>query len=1048
MRNKLTWLHISDIHFHPKTEWRDSASRSALLNHLKNIFLKNESLRPDLIFCTGDIAFGEHSLMSLSSQYSQAKTFFDDLLSACGSTCMPLPKERLFVVPGNHDVNRKSINTDAQSTLTTWATQANDHVNNINQRFNDRTTEFKDAIKRLDEYAQFVKDYLPHQHDADGRHHYASISDINNLKVGIAGFNSAWTCAGSEDDRNIWLAANWQFDRAQQVLKDADIRIGLMHHPVDWLNSADRNITTHRIASDYDFWLHGHSHNAWITPVQSHIIVAAGAIGAQTSEEFGINLASIDLAALKGVIHLHNKKSGSNWTIAPVEPQAPTGLWNFDLPTRLRKESTVLQQVAQNQEAISSVKQDQVDFVDRQLTRKLEYALRAFSSQPNVWVSPIICSKSEIAPDAKSEPRVDLSNFVANPKSTIIKAPPQYGQTCLAHFLVRQAWRTQKSLWLYLDSKDLKPHASSINEAISNELKILACSEQDIKCVILDSWSTTEKDAFKLLKNLCDRFKNVPVVCMQQVDIGLFKQIDNNELERQFEVLYLWSLPREDIRKIVAAYNDIKHIGDEDAVTTRLASDLEVLNLHRTPLNCLTLLKVSEIDFEESPVNRSEMIKRVLFLLFNVDDIPTYKSRPDLKDCEYVLGNFCELLIRDGTYAFTRDKFLLETQKCCQERLIDLETQVVFDVLFANNILVKRGSFFWFKFSYWIFYFAAQRMHHDQNFANYIFEHMRYAQHPELIEFYTGIDRRRDDALQILIKDIKACSESIKNKCGLPEGLNPYEFATWKPSPETEAQMQQVIADGVLESTLPAAIKDQFADRTYDQTRPYDQSIAALLTEHSFTSMMQTMHAGARALRNSDYVSPDIKRQLLGEILNCWEQASKVLFIVLPILAEKGHAVYDGAGFILAGDFGDTPQQRFTRILCEIPNNVVSWCQDDLFSRKMGPLLIDQLGNKEIGDISRHELILLLIHQRPRDWSKQVQRYIATNKKNSFYLFDVYQSLRTQYRYSFASPQTLREIEHLIRMAATKHVTGDKEPGVKAINKLIFKDDVIPPREV
>lgn len=691
-----------------------------------------------------------------------------------------------------------------------------------------------------------------------------------------------------------------------------------------------------------------------------------------------------------------------------------------------------------------------VDFVDRYFTQRLEKALRAFTSQPSVWVSPILSKKSELDKDAKSEPKVSLNDFVANPKSVLIKAPPQYGQTCLAHFLVREAWRTpSNSLWLYLDTKDLKPHSSSINEAISSELNILGCPEQDIKCVILDSWSSNEKDSFKLLNNLCQHFKDVPIVCMEQVDIGLFKQPDNNELGRQFEVLYLWSLPREFIRKIVADYNATKYIGDEDAVTTRLTSDLDVLNLHRTPLNCLTLLKVSEIDFEESPINRTEMIKRVLFLLFNVDDIPTYKTRPDLKDCEYVLGNFCELLMREGTYAFTRDKFLLETQRFCKERLIDLETQVVFDVLFANNILIKRGSFFSFKFSYWIFYFAAQRMHHDQDFANYIFEDMRYAQHPELIEFYAGIDRMRDDALRILIRDLKACSESIKNKCGLPEGLNPYEFATWKPSPEAEKHMHQVIANGVLESTLPAAIKDQFADRAYDPTRPYDQSITKILTEHSFTCMMQTMKAGARALRNSDYVSPEIKRQLLSEILSCWEQASKVLFVVLPILAEKGHALYDGAGFVLTGDFGDTPQERFTRILCEIPYNVVAWCQDDLYSRKMGPLLIDLLGNKEIGEICKHELILLLIYKRPRDWNKQVQRYIADNKKNSYYLYNVYKNLLAEYQYGFASPQVLRDIEHLIKMSATKHVTGDKEPGIKSINKVMkFNKDLIPPREV
>lgn len=1052
LSRKLTWLHISDIHFHPKTEWRDSLSRSALIEHLENIFSHHESLRPDIIFCTGDIAFGESSLTSLPEQYAQAKVFFDALLSVSGQPGVPLPKERLFVVPGNHDVTRGSINSDVQATLNQWAGNASVHTGTINQRFNDCTKEFKATINRLDEYGEFVKNYLPHQHDVSGRHRYANVIDVRDIKVAVAGFNSSWTCSGSEDDRNIWLAANWQFDAAYPQLKDADIRIGLIHHPVDWLNSADREVATRRIASDYDFWLHGHSHSAWVTPIQSHVVIAAGAVGAQCSDEFGINLTSIDLTSRKGITHLHSKRAGSNgWTIAPIEHHAPIGLWSFDLPAGLKKQPPLVPRSSDQLEAVQSLQGAHLrdsDFVDRYLTQRLESALQSFSSQPRVWVAPILCKKSELAEGATREMRVDLSDFVLDPQSTLIKAPPQYGLTCLAHFLIREAWRSPgEAFWLYLHAGDLKPHAASISEAVASELKIVGLREQDVKCVILDSWSLGEKDAHKLLNKLSDRFKDIPLICMQRIDVGLFHQTDSTVFPRKFELLYLWSLHREDIRGIVAAYNDVRHIGDEDAVTARLVSDLDVLNLHRTPLNCLTLLKVSEIDFEESPVNRSEMIKRVLFLLFNVDDVPTYKSRPDLKDCEYVLGHFCDLLIRDGTNVFTRDKFLLATNAFCNDSLIDLETQVVFDVLVNNNILVKRGSFFSFKFTYWIFYFAAQRMHHDPTFASYIFESMRYAQHPELIEFYTGIDRRRDDALHVLIRDIRACRESVRDKCGLPAEFNPYEHATWNPSPEAEAQMQQVIADGVQESSLPAAIKDQFADRTYDQTRPYNQNIANLLSEHSFTTMMLTLRAGARALRNSDYVPPALKRQLLEEILGCWEQASKVLLIVLPALAAEERAVYDGAGFYLAANFGDTPQQRFVHILSEIPYNVVRWCQDDLYSRKMGPLLVDQLSNAKLGRMAKHELIVLLIQQRPRSWSKQVHAYIAANKKNSFYLFDVYKTLRNEYRFSYASPQVLKDIEYLIKMAATKHITGAKEPGVAAIKKIKFTEGVIPQRE-
>jgi predicted MPP superfamily phosphohydrolase len=336
--NNLTWLHISDIHFHPKTEWRDSAARAALLTYLGDVFERDGSLRPDLIFCTGDIAFGETSKSPLAEQYKQAETFFDSLLAICGQGDVPLPKERLFVVPGNHDVNRSSINSDAQTTLTMWAGQAREHVSVINQRFNDRPKEFKDAIKRLDEYAQFVQSYLPHQYDADGRQRYSRVVDIDGLKVGIAGFNSAWSCAGPEDDRTLWLAADWQFSTTQVEIKDADIRIGLIHHPSDWLNAAEQDFATRRVAAGFDFWLHGHIHNAWVVPAQSHITVAAGAVGAETVDEFGVNLIRLDLAESTGVVHLHAySPRDSGWTIAPVARYASAGQWPFDLPARLRR---------------------------------------------------------------------------------------------------------------------------------------------------------------------------------------------------------------------------------------------------------------------------------------------------------------------------------------------------------------------------------------------------------------------------------------------------------------------------------------------------------------------------------------------------------------------------------------------------------------------------------------------------------------------------------------------------------------------------------------
>lgn len=334
MKNKLTWLHLSDIHFQPKTRWRDSVTRNGLIDYLGQMFADENTPRPDLIFCTGDIAYGETHCSPLAEQYEDAQAFFDKLLKVCGQDDRPFPKERLFVVPGNHDVNRNNINSDAQETLTRWARdEAKQRIETVNQRFEDRSTEFKDAIKRLDDYGQFINAYLPDQADKDGRHCYAKTVEIDGLNVGIAGFNSAWTCAGAEDDRTVWLAAEWQFNAAHAQIKTAAIRIGLIHHPVDWLNLADRDIATPRISTDFHFWLHGHSHNQWLEPGQNHITIAAGAVGAGHSEEFGVNLVCIDLATGKGVADLHEHKQGeSDWKGATIGKHAPRGQWTFDIP--------------------------------------------------------------------------------------------------------------------------------------------------------------------------------------------------------------------------------------------------------------------------------------------------------------------------------------------------------------------------------------------------------------------------------------------------------------------------------------------------------------------------------------------------------------------------------------------------------------------------------------------------------------------------------------------------------------------------------------------
>lgn len=635
-----------------------------------------------------------------------------------------------------------------------------------------------------------------------------------------------------------------------------------------------------------------------------------------------------------------------------------------------------------HEKPLSTKENVQVEVLRVKLKERLDNALRAFNSQPIIWVEPILSNTNEISqnPDENFTKRIEVSEIINHPESYIINAPPQFGLTSLAHYMISQAWE-QGNLWLFIDSNNTKAH--NIHNAVIREVESLGYKLKDVKVIILDSWNSYELESYKKLKNLSDSYKDIPIIAMHTIDSSKFLSEPNNvKNNRDFKQLHLLALPRTQIRKVVSEYNRVKGIGAEEKVLTKVVADLEVLNIHRTPMNCLTLLKVSEKYFDESPINRADMIEKVLFVLFNVDEIPRYRTKPDLKDCEYILGRYCEKMIRNHKYSFTRDEFINELKSFCQEKLIDLEVDVVFDVLILNNIIVKQEFGYGFRSAYWVYYFGARRMNNDEAFAQYIFTSKKYIAFPEIIEFYTGIDRNKADALKVLTKDIKETCDIVNSKVRLSGDVNIFSTIQWKPTEEQIQAAQNQLSDSVLNSGLPETIKDQHADRNYNQIRPYNQSIQTFFAEYSLHNLINNIKASSRALRNSDYVEPMTKRELLREILRSWEQISNVLLALTPILADKGRAGFDGHSFELLGDFGDTFDTRVNRIIQVNMTNVVGYFKDDIYSSKIAPLLYEHF-NIETNPNKKHQIALLLIFCRPRAWKKHIESYVVTINKNS-----------------------------------------------------------------
>src|SRR5262249_37723811 len=94
----LRWLHLSDLHLRDRSAYEHGVVLDALVAASRDAGTL-AARRPALVFCTGDVAHG-----GKPDEYRLASRFFADLAGATG-----IPRDAIFVVPGNHDLDRGRV---------------------------------------------------------------------------------------------------------------------------------------------------------------------------------------------------------------------------------------------------------------------------------------------------------------------------------------------------------------------------------------------------------------------------------------------------------------------------------------------------------------------------------------------------------------------------------------------------------------------------------------------------------------------------------------------------------------------------------------------------------------------------------------------------------------------------------------------------------------------------------------------------------------------------------------------------------------------------
>ncbi|MGL5832528.1 MAG: leucine-rich repeat domain-containing protein [Waterburya sp.] len=328
MVQTLTWLHLSDLHAcKPRTGWDAKRVTDTLCQDLQKMH-EQYGLKPDLIFFTGDAAYGHMGNdggKSITEQFCEAH----DFLTAVRESFQPAIAQRnLFLVPGNHDVNRTKISRFEQQAL-----ESIKSLDEITSVVKDTGIDWQRIICRLDDYAHFLQTY-GYDHLLTGKEHliYADAREIGDLRVGIAGFNSAWSSPGNG---RLWMAGRFQLETLLQKLPKNDFAIALLPHPTNWLMPEEHPTFGRRLEQDFPFVLHGHEHQDFVRADAStgHTVISAGACHEWSeSKNNGYNFVQLDFEKGTGKVWLRQYDSvGGGWIPRIIANRTDdTGCWTLE----------------------------------------------------------------------------------------------------------------------------------------------------------------------------------------------------------------------------------------------------------------------------------------------------------------------------------------------------------------------------------------------------------------------------------------------------------------------------------------------------------------------------------------------------------------------------------------------------------------------------------------------------------------------------------------------------------------------------------------------
>jgi len=427
--NQYRILHLSDLHLKDTASNDQKIVTDALMTFLRSRV--EEGLRPDLVIFSGDLVNAGAS----NTPFRQAiDKFIRPMLQSVGVSA-----DKFIVCPGNHDIDRNHVRTENwEEEGLMSALRSRDDIN----QFIDRhiASSFKGnslpgPFKRLAPFYNVIWREYARPNDLTSPFLLSRKIDVDSASIGICAFNTAWRCTGEPEnaDRGHLILGERVVDRAAEFVKGCDLRIAVLHHPLDWLRDEDRAAVEPRLHEGFDLVLFGHVHRTSPevrTNAFGGLVYSQAGCLYETREYFdGFSEIVIDFESDQATVSIFEYDDRSR-RFSPASSLVQDGQLTFRMDRSNGSSFPLRTVVARMTPIIRKLGNDHIS-----LTASSDETLdieRNFVAPP---LSPNSAAAQYIGSEQKDDDLRDLPSLVADAENLLIAGDHESGKTTIAHHI-------------------------------------------------------------------------------------------------------------------------------------------------------------------------------------------------------------------------------------------------------------------------------------------------------------------------------------------------------------------------------------------------------------------------------------------------------------------------------------------------------------------------------------------------------------------------------------------------------------------------------------